>query len=140
MKPMMNPKGSTCMKVKTLSTVNSSLLRASAVKPNSSGGISSKPGGRSSRVRTTPDKSGNGVGVIVGVLVGGAVGVIVGVIVGVLVGGMVGVVVAVGASAVWVEKISTAIFVAWASSSAWEGLHAPRIMLTNKIIKRRRFL
>ena len=95
--------GSICIKLKMVSTTYSSVLKSSAVNPKSSGGISTNPGGRSPRVRTTPDISGSGVVVIVGVLVGGKVGVIVGMIVGVLVGEGVNVLVAVGAWAVWVE-------------------------------------
>lgn len=67
------------------------------------------------------------MGVGVGVLVG--IGVDVGVDVEVSVG------VSVGASAVWVAKVLAAIFVAWASSSAWEGPQATKMALVNRHIK-----
>jgi hypothetical protein len=90
---------------------------------------------------TRPEREGTGVGVGVGVWVGvsagvgvwaGGSGVSVFVGVGVLLGGTevavsgidvgvgMGVFVGVGASAVSVARMPTAIFVAWASSSAWE--------------------
>jgi len=64
--------------------------------------------------------------------VGIGVGVKVGVGVGVGVGVKVGVGVSVGASAVWVAKVLAAIFVAWASTSAWDGPQATKMAPVNR--------
>jgi hypothetical protein len=72
-----------------------------------------------------------GMGVLVGALLGGTEVAVGDIDVDVKVGGGV----SVGASAVWVAKVLAAIFVAWASTSAWDGPQATKMAPVNRHTK-----